>query len=193
MAGIKLKTDGKQYNQLIEKREEQLAHLATLEEHEEQADKAYSHAFQRYMTVAAADPQLAERLSDARMAYKKYRQATARCGEFANEVASTFIAIVVELIHDNIDMLDGMDIDGDQVFFALNEALPDGIFVDTDMGELNAALHVYGGSKDTRARMALQQFKHETHIPCCGKQNHFIDKERFIAYYENEQYGNFAQ
>lgn len=193
MAEIKLKTNGKHYNQLIEKREKQLVHLATLEEHEEQADKAYSQAFNRYMTVAAASPQLAERLTDARMAYRKYRQATARCSEFAIETASTFIAIVVELIHDNIDMLDGMDVDSDQVFFALNEALPDGIFVDTDMGEFNAVLNVHGGSRNTRTRMTLQQFKHGTHIPCCGKQSHFIDKERFLTYYENGKYGNFAR
>ena len=39
MSKIKLKTDGDRYNQLIEKKEKQLADLVALDEHEKQASK----------------------------------------------------------------------------------------------------------------------------------------------------------
>lgn len=52
MSKIKLKTDGKRYNQLIEKKEKQLADLVALDEHEKQASKECSQAFQRYMDAA---------------------------------------------------------------------------------------------------------------------------------------------
>lgn len=195
MDKIKLKTDGKRYNELIEKREEQLAKLATLEEHEEQADKAYEQAYQQYMSVirddsAVLSSQLVEHFADAD---EKLKQAVERCCEFVDETARTFIAIVVELIHDNIDVLDGMDVNSKQVFLAINEALPDDIFVDTNMGDLNAVITVHGGSRNKRVRTELERIDHGTHILCCGKQDHFINKERFLADYENGKYGNAAR
>lgn len=195
MDKIKLKTDGKRYNELIEKREEQLAKLATLEEHEDQADKAYEQAYQQYMSVirddsAVLSSQLVEHFADAD---EKLKQAVERCSELADETGRTFIAIVAELIHDNIDILDGMDVNSKQVFLAINEALPDDIFVDTNMGEINAVLSVHGGSRNKRVRAELQQIDYGTHILCCGKQDHFINKERFLADYENGKYGNAAR
>ena len=201
MTKIKLKTDGKHYNELIEKREEQLAELITLEKHEEQADEAYEQAYSQAMRQysnadrndAAAKQQFAELMADADKADEKYKQAMKRCCEFVDETARTFIAIVVELIHDNIDVLDGMDVNSKQVFLALNEALPNDIFVDTNMGEINAVLSVHGGSRNKRVRAELQQIDYGTHILCCGKQDHFINKERFLADYENGKYGNAAR
>ena len=59
MSKIKLKTDGKHYNELIEKKEEQLTELVPLEEDEDQADKAYelaySKAMRQYTTVDMKD------------------------------------------------------------------------------------------------------------------------------------------
>lgn len=198
MSKIKLKTDGKRYNQLIEKKEKQLADLVALDEHEKQASKECSQAFQRYMDAARentayAKQRLAELQSDRNRAEENYRQATDRCSEFADETGRTFIAIVAELIHDNIDVLDGMDVNSKQVFLALNEALPDDIFVDTNMGDLNAVLHVHGGSRNMLVRTELERIDYGTHILCCGKQDHFISKERFIADYENGKYGNAAR
>lgn len=174
MSKIKLKTDGDRYNQLIEKKEKQLADLVALDEHEKQASKECSQAFQRYMDATRENT-----------AYAKQR--------LADETGRTFIAIVAELIHDNIDVLDGMDINSKQVFLALNEALPDDIFVDTNMGDLNAVLHVHGGSRNMLVRKELERIDYGTHILCCGKQDHFISKERFIADYENGKYGNAAR
>lgn len=201
MSKIQLKTDGKRYNQLIEKREKQLADLAQLEEQEEQADEAYEKAYSQVMRQygnadrndAAAKQQFAERIADADIANEKYEQAMKRCCEFVDETANTFIAIVVELIHDNIDILNGMDVNSKQVFLALNEALPDDIFVDTNMGERNAVIHVHGGDRNKRVRIALQHVNLGTHIMCCSKQNHSIDKERFLADYENGKYENIAR
>lgn len=201
MSKIQLKTDGKHYNELIEKREEQLAKLATLEEDEDQADKAYEQAYSKAMRQysnadrndAAAKQQFTELIADADKANEKYKQAMNRCFEFVDETARTFIAIVAELIHDNIDTLDGIDVNSKQVFLAINEALPDDIFVDTNMGELNAVLSVHGGSRNKRVRAELQQIDYGTHILCCGKQNHFIDKKRFLADYESGKYGNTAR
>ena len=201
MSKIKLKTDGERYNQLIEKREEQLPELVTLEEDEDQADKAYEQAYSKamrqYTTVdmkdAAAKQHYNELIDDARIANEKYKQATKRCSEFADETGRTFIAIVAELIHDNIDVLDGMDINSKQVFLALNKALPEDIYVDTNMGDLNAVLHVHGGSRNKRVRTELERIDCGTHILCCGKQDHFISKERFLADYDNGKYGNDAR
>ena len=198
MSKIKLKTDGKRYNQLIEKKEKQLADLVALDEHEKQAGKECSQAFQRYMDAARentayAKQRLAELQADRNRAEENYRQAVERCSEFADETGRTFIAIVAELIHDNIDVLDGMDVNSKQVFLALNEALPDDIFVDTNMGDLNAVLHVHGGSRNMLVRTELERIDYGTHILCCGKQDHFISKERFIADYENGKYGNAAR
>lgn len=198
MSKIKLKTDGKRYNQLIEKKEKQLADLVALDEHEKQASKECSQAFQRYMDAARentayAKQRLAELQADRNRAEENYRQAVERCSEFADETGRTFIAIVAELIHDNIDVLDGIDVNSKQVFLALNEALPDDIFVDTNMGDLNAVLHVHGGSRNMLVRTELERIDYGTHILCCGKQDHFISKERFIADYENGKYGNAAR
>lgn len=201
MDKIKLKTDGKRYNELIEKREEQLAKLATLEKDEDQADKAYeqacSQAMRHFETAdmkdAAAKQRYNELIDDARIVNEKYEQAAKRCSELADETGRTFIAIVTELIHDNIDVLDGMDINSKQVFLALNEALPEDIYVDTNMGDLNAVLHVHGGSRNKRVRTELQRIDYGTHILCCGKQDHFINKERFLADYESGKYGNTAR
>lgn len=195
MDKIKLKTDGDRYNQLIEKKEKQLADLVALDEHEKQASKECSQAFQRYMDAARentayAKQRLAELQADRNRAEENYRQAALSSFALAEETGRTFIAIVAELIHDNIDVLDGMDINGKQVFLAINEALPDDIFVDTNMGEINAVLSVHGGSRNKRVRAELQQIDYGTHILCCGKQDHFINKERFLADYENGKYGN---
>lgn len=198
MSKIKLKTDGDRYNQLIEKKEKQLADLVALDEHEKQASKECSQAFQRYMDAARentayAKQRLAELQADRNRAEENYRQATDRCSELADETGRTFIAIVAELIHDNIDVLDGMDVNSKQVFLALNEALPEDIFVDTNMGDLNAVISVHGGSRNKRVCMELQRIDYGTHILCCGKLNHFIDKKRFLADYENGKYGNDAR
>ena len=201
MSKIQLKTDGKHYNELLEKREKQLADLAVLEKHEEQADEAYekacSQAMRQFETAdmrdAAAKQHYNELIDDARIVNEKYKQAMKRCSELAEETGRTFIAIVAELIHDNIDVLDGMDVNSKQVFLAINEALPDDIFVDTNMGDLNAVITVHGGSRNKRVRTELERIDHGTHILCCGKQNHFIDKERFLADYESGKYGNTAR
>lgn len=208
MSKIKLKTDGERYNQLIEKCEKQLADLAELEAYEEQADKeyekAYSQVMRQYMNAdrkdAVAKQQSAERIAEASIAdekyeqaIEKYKQAAGRCFELVDATARTFIAIVAELIHDNIDVLDGMNINSKQVFLAINEALPEDIFVDTNMGDCNAVISVHGGSKNKRVRMELQQIDYGTHILCCGKQDHFISKERFLTDYESGKYRNTAQ
>lgn len=151
MSKIKLKTDGDRYNQLIEKKEKQLADLVALDEHEKQASKECSQAFQRYMdatreNAAYAKQRLAELQADRNRAEENYRQATLSSFALIEETANTFVAIVVELIHDNIDVLDGMSINGKQVFLALNEALPDDIFVDTNMNERDTVLYVRGGN-----------------------------------------------
>ena len=198
MSKIKLKTDGDRYNQLIEKKEKQLADLVALDEHEKQASKECSQAFQRYMDAARentayAKQRLAELQADRNRAEENYRQAALSSFALIEETTSTFVAIVVELIHDNIDVLHGMNINDKQVFLALNEALPDDIFVDTNMGDLNAVITVHGGSRNKRVRTELERIDHGTHILCCGKQDHFINKERFLADYENGKYGNAAR
>ena len=203
MSKIQLKTDGKRYNQLLEKREKQLAALAELEAYEKRASKACAQTIYEYTDAddmddddtEYEDQQPVERIIDWHVAEAdaKYKQATKRCFELVDATAKTFIEVVAELIHDNIDVLDGMNINSKQVFLALNEALPDDIFVDTNMGEINAVLSVHGGSRNMHVRAELQRIDYGTHILCCGKQDHFINKERFLADYENGKYGNAAR
>lgn len=197
MSKIQLKTDGKHYIKLIEKREKQLVDLTVLEEHEKQASKACVQAVQQYESVdrndATANRQLAELLVERHIADEKYKQATERCSALVDDTARTFIDIVVELIHDNIDMLNRMDINGKQAFLAINEALPDDIFVDTNMGERDTVLHVHSGNRNKRVRRALQRIDSTTHIKCCSKQGHFIEKKRFLTDYANGKYVNTAR
>lgn len=208
MSKIKLKTDGERYNQLIEKCENQLADLAELDEYEKQAnkeyEKAYSQVMRQYMDAdrknAVAKQQLAERIAEASIAdekyeqaIEKYKQAAGRCFELVDATARTFIDVVAELIHDNIDVLDSMNINSKQVFLAINEALPEDIFVDTNMKERDTVLRVNGGERNERVRIALQRINVITHIQCCGKHNHLIDKKRFLADYASGKYGNTAR
>ena len=200
MAEIKLKTDGKRYNQLIEKREKQLAALAELEAYEKRASKACAQAICEYTDAddmddddtEDEDQQPVERIIDWHVAEAdaKYKQATKRCFELVDATAKTFIEVVAELIHDNIDVLDGMNINGKQVFLALNEALPEDIFVDTNMKERDTVLRVNGGERNKRVHIALQRINIITHIQCCGKNSHFIDKKRFLADYAMGKYVN---
>jgi hypothetical protein len=197
MSKIHLKIDGKRYNLLIEKHEKQLVDLAALGEYEKQASKACVQVVQQYESVnrnnATANRQLAELLAERHIADEKYKQATERCSALIDDTARTVIDIVVELIHDNIDMLNGMDINDKQAFLAINEALPDDIFVDTNMGERDTVLHVHSGNRNKRVRRALQRIDSDTHINCCNKQGHFIDKKRFLSDYANGKYGNTAR
>lgn len=191
MSKIKLKTDGDRYNQLIEKKEKQLADLVALDEHEKQASKECSQAFQRYMDAARentayAKQRLAELQADRNRAEENYRQAALSSFALIEETANTFVAIVVELIHDNIDVLDGMSINGKQAFLALNEALPDDIFVDTNMSERDTVLYVRGGNTNQRVRIMLNRGNIGTQLKFCGRQNHFIDKKRFLDNYGND-------
>ena len=78
MSKIKLKTDGDRYNQLIEKKEKQLADLVVLDEHEKQESKECSQAFQRYMdatreNTAYAKQRLVELQADRNRAEANYR------------------------------------------------------------------------------------------------------------------------
>lgn len=199
MSKIQLKTDGKRYNQLLEKREKQLAALAELEAYEKRASKACAKTIYQYTDADDMDDdtdyedqQPVERIIDWHVAEDdaKYKQVTKRCFELVDATAKTFIEVVAELIHDNIDVLDGMNINSKQVFLALNEALPEDIFVDTNMKERDTVLRVNGGERNKRVHIALQRINIITHIQCCGKNSHFIDKKRFLADYAMGKYGN---
>ena len=166
MSKIKLKTDGDRYNQLIEKKEKQLADLVALDEHEKQASKECSQAFQRYMdatreNTAYAKQRLAELQADRNRAEENYRQAALSSFALIEETANTFVAIVVELIHDNI-------------------------FVDTNMNERDTVLYVRGGNTNQRVRIMLNRGNIGTQLKFCGRQNHFIDKKRFLDNYGND-------
>lgn len=200
MSKIQLKTDGKRYNQLLEKREKQLAALAELEAYEKRTSKACAQAIYEYTDAddmddddtEYEDQQPVERIIDWHVAEAdaKYKQATKRCFELVDATAKTFIEVVAELIHDNIDVLDGMNINSKQVFLALNEALPEDIFVDTNMHERDTVLRVNGGERNKRVHIALQRINIITHIQCCGKNSHLIDKKRFLADYAMGKYVN---
>ena len=193
MTVIKLKTDGERYRQLVEKHTSQMEALIPFEEDKDKANEASRRALWDVMRAEEEDFAEAERCLPeleriASEAEEVYTQACRRSRDLADETVITCIEVVVELIHDNIDTLDGMNINSKAAFLAINWALPEKIYVETNGSKCDPILYVRGREVSQSVGIGLQPGNIHTHIMCCNKDGHFVDKRRFVADYENGVY-----
>lgn len=136
MSHIDISTDGTRYNQLVRLHEEQIRNLKQSEEPELQAYEAYDKALWDILTNTSADvdaDELMELLNKETVA-QEYRAAIENGLDASKRAVATAVELVAELLHDNIDILDGERLNDKAVSIALNGALPDDIvmiFCDT--------------------------------------------------------------
>lgn len=188
MTVIKLKTDGERYRQLVEKHESQMEALVPFEEEKDKANEASRRALWDAMRAEEEDSAEAERRLPeleriASEAEEVYTQAYRRSRDLVDETVITCIKVVVELIHDNIDTLDGMNINSKAAFLAINLALPENIYVETNGSKCDPILYVRGREVSQSIGIGLQPSNIHTHIMCCNKDGHFVDRDRFLGDY----------
>lgn len=193
MTVIKLKTDGERYRQLVEKHESQMEALVPFEEERDKTNEASRRALWDVMRAEEEDSAEAERRLPeleriANEAEEAYTQACRRSRDLVDETVITCIEVVVELIHDNIDTLDGMNINSKAAFLAINWALPENIYVETNRNKCDPILYVRGSEVSQSVSIGLQSGNIHTHIMCCNKDGHFVDRDRFLGDYANGAY-----
>lgn len=190
MTRIDIKTDGTRYNQLISLHEQQIEALKPYEEREKQAYDAYNRAVSDTVmkTPADTDEQTDEFLRNELIATQKYRAAIENGRDASKRAVATAVELVAELIHDNIDTLDGECLNDKGVFLALNEALPDDIYVSTNKSTTDTVLYVEGGASSLRMAQYLNPNNGNTHIRPCRTDSDTIDKERYMNDYDQGLY-----
>ena len=190
MTRIDIKTDGARYNQLVSLHEKQIDSLKPYEEREKQAYDAYNRAVSDTVmkTPADTDEQTDELLRNELIATQKYRAAIENGRDASKRAVATAVELVAELIHDNIDTLDGECLNDKGVFLALNEALPDDIYISTDRSTTDTVLYVEGGANSLRMAQYLRPNNGNTHIRPCRTDSDTIDKERYMSDYNRGIY-----
>lgn len=190
MTRIDIKTDGTRYNQLVSLHKQQIDALKPYEEREKQAYDAYNRAVSDTVmkTPADTDEQTDELLRNELIATQKYRAAIENGRDASKRAVATAVELVAELIHDNIDTLDGECLNDKGVFLALNEALPDDIYISTDRSTTDTVLYVEGGASSLRMAQYLRPNNGNTHIRPCRTDSDTIDKERYLNDYDRGIY-----
>lgn len=185
MSHIDIKTDGTRYNQLVRLHEEQIRNLKQSEEPELQAYEAYDKALWDILTNTSADvdaDELMELLNKETVA-QEYRAAVENGLDASKRAVATAVELVVELLHDNIDILDGERLNDKAVSIALNGALPDDIHIFTNNRPKDTILYVKGGESSFRMRRYLRSYNKATHIHPCRTDSDIISKQRFMSDY----------
>ena len=90
---------------------------------------------------------------------------------------------MAELLHDNIDILDGENLNDKAVSIALNGALPDDIHISTNKSTKDTILYVEGGESSRRMSHCLRSSNKATHIRPCRKDSDIISKRRYMNDY----------
>ena len=189
MTRIDIKTDGTRYNQLVRLHEKQIDALKPYEEREKQAYETYDKAIcDSVMNMPADADEQTELLRNEENATREYRAAIENGRDASKRAVATAVELVAELIHDNIDTLDGESLNDKQVFLALNEALPDDIYVSTNKSTTDTVLYVEGGASSLRMAQYLNPNNGNTHIRPCRTDNDTIDKERYMNDYDQGIY-----
>lgn len=192
MSHIDISTDGTRYNQLVRLHEEQIRNLKQSEEPERQAYEAYDKALWDILTNTSSDAdadadELAE-LINKENAAQKYRAVSENLRDASNRAVATAVELVAELLHDNIDVLDGKCLNDKTVSRALNEAVPDDIYVSTNESTEDTVLYVEGGESSFRMRHYLRSCNKATHIHPCRTDSDIISKQRFMSDYDQGLY-----
>lgn len=185
MSHIDIKTDGTRYNQLVRLHEEQIRNLKQSEEPELQAYEAYDKALWDILTNTSADvdaDELMELLNKETVA-QEYRAAVENGLDASKRAVATAVELVAELLHDNIDILDGERLNDKAVSIALNGALPDDIHIFTNNRPKDTILYVKGGESSFRMRRYLRSYNKATHIHPCRTNSDIISKQRFMSDY----------
>lgn len=118
----------------------------------------------------------------------EYRTAIKDGMEESTEAAATAVEIVAELLHDNIDTLDGEHLNSKAVFIALNEALPENIYIATNKDTEDTILYVESGADSLRMCQQLQPCNADTHIRPCRTDSDIISKQRYMNDYSQGAY-----
>ena len=185
MSHIDIKTDGTRYNQLVRLHEEQIRNLKQSEESELQAYEAYDKALWDILTNTSADvdaDELMELLNKETVA-QEYRAAVENGLDASKRAVATAVELVAELLHDNIDILDGERLNDKAVSIALNGALPDDIHIFTNNRPKDTILYVKGWESSFRMRRYLRSYNKATHIHPCRTDSDIISKQRFMSDY----------
>lgn len=184
MSHIDISTDGTRYNQLVRLHEEQIRNLKQSEEPENQAYEAYDNALWDSLTNTSSDAdEQAELLRKKEIAEQKYRAVVESGLDASKRAVATAVELVAELIHDNIDTLDGESLNNKAVSIALNGALPDDIHISTNKSTKDTVLYVEGGESSRRMRHCLRSSNKATHIRPCRTNSDIISKQRYMSDY----------
>lgn len=193
MNRIEINTDGACYKQLVRLHEEQIENLKQYEEREKKAHEARNKSvwdtitsYQK--TPAEAAEQADELLRSQGQTELEYRAAIADGMEESTWAATTAVALVAELLHDNIDTLDGERLNSKAVFLALNEALPEDIYIATNKDTEDPILYVESGADSLRMCQQLQPCNADTHIRPCRTGSDIISKQRYLNDYDQGVY-----
>lgn len=189
MDRIEINTNGTHYKQLVSLHEKQIEALKPYEAREKQAYKAYDKAIcDSIMNMHADADEQAELLRNEENAKRECRAAVENGRDASKRAVATAVELVAELIHDNIDTLDGESLNDKAVFIALNEALPDDIYISTNKSTTDTALYVEGGASSLLMVQYLQPYNGDTHILPCRTDSDIIDKQRYMNDYDQGIY-----
>ena len=189
MSNIDINTDGTRYKQLVSLHEKQIEALKPYEAREKQAYEAYDKAIcDSIMNTPADADELAELLRNEENAIREYRAAIENGRDASKRAVATAVELVAELIHDNIDTLDGESLNDKAVFIALNEALPDDIYISTNKSTTDTVLYVESGANSLRMAQYLNPNNGNTHIRPCRTDSDTLDKERYMNDYDQGIY-----
>ena len=193
MNSIKISTDGAYYKQLVRLHKEQIESLKQYEEREKKAAEARKlSVWDTLMSYKEAPADTAEQadelLRSQGQTELEYRAAIADGMEESTWAATTAVALVAELLHDNIDTLDGERLNSKAVFLALNEALPEDIYIATNKDTEDPILYVESGADSLRMCQQLQPCNADTHIRLCRTDSDIISKQRYLNDYDQGIY-----
>lgn len=184
MSHIDIKTDGTHYKQLVSLHEKQIEGLKQSEETELQAYEAYDKALWDILTNTSANAdEQAELLRNNETVAQEYRAAVENGLDASKRAVATAVELVAELLHDNIDILDGESLNDKAVSIALNGALPDDIHIFTNKSAKDTILYVEGGESSFRMRRYLRSHNKATHIRPCRTNSDIISKQRYMSDY----------
>ena len=87
-----------------------------------------------------------------------------------------------------LHVLDGKRLNSKAVFLALNEALPENIYITTNKDTEDPILYVESGADSLRMCQHLQPCNTDTHIRPCRTDSDIISKQRYLNDYNQGVY-----
>lgn len=190
MNRIEISIDGARYKQFVSLHEKQIENIKQSEERVKQASEAYEQVvWDNAMKIpTATDEQTEANWLLEKHAECEYRAAVENVRDASKRAVATAVKLVAELIHDNIDTLAGKCLNSKAVFIALNEALPEDIYISTNRITEDTVLYVEVGASSLRFAQYLHPNSGDTHIRPCRTDSDIISKQRFMSDYDQGLY-----